>query len=487
MNRIGERMREYRRSIKMTQADFASRLGVTGAAVSAYETGNRLPSYEVLVKIANILGVSTDALLGRQSADRVVAGRHLPHPPAAEPDPGHGGGVCRREPAGGCPVMWVYQGLDILGTLLEAMGLYVLVNAFCPHREPSWRYLVPPAVFFVSVYLWTWFWEDSAYKIAVTLLLTFLAYKGLTKQPAMAILAGMMTQQIYLAAANALAETAAFFLLDEMTVVVEGQQFLRPVVYGLYFLFQIAFMLFFRFFLRKYAGGLDKRSVLAIALPFLLIEVLVHLLTVPFHNGQLGWFNVYWELGILLIAMLFLVLLVYIKNNLFLREQEQRSKLQIAHLQQQFAYYQDKQKEEERVHALYHDLKNHLLVLEQQPSTEAARQMAETLRGQIAAYEDYVHTGNEFFGHHPQGQGSQSPGEGDRLLRPGGPARERFPGPPGPEHPLRQCPGQRHRGQRKAAGGPAAHHPAGKAHPGHAPGHRGEPGPARIHPRPGHL
>lgn len=184
--------------------------------------------------------------------------------------------------------MWVYQGLDILGTLLEAMGLYVLVNAFCPHREPSWRYLVPPAVFFVSVYLWTWFWEDSAYKIAVTLLLTFLAYKGLTKQPAMAILAGMMTQQIYLAAANALAETAAFFLLDEMTVVVEGQQFLRPVVYGLYFLFQIAFMLFFRFCLRKYAGGLDKRSVLAIALPFLLIEVLVHLLTVPFHNGQLG-------------------------------------------------------------------------------------------------------------------------------------------------------------------------------------------------------
>lgn len=72
MNRIGERMREYRRSIKMTQADFASRLGVTGAAVSAYETGNRLPSYEVLVKIANILGVSTDALLGRQSTDQVV-------------------------------------------------------------------------------------------------------------------------------------------------------------------------------------------------------------------------------------------------------------------------------------------------------------------------------------------------------------------------------------------------------------------------------
>lgn len=72
MNRIGERMREYRLSIKMTQADFASRLGVTGAAVSAYENGNRLPSYEVLVKIANILGTTTDALLGRQGTGRVT-------------------------------------------------------------------------------------------------------------------------------------------------------------------------------------------------------------------------------------------------------------------------------------------------------------------------------------------------------------------------------------------------------------------------------
>ena len=47
-------------------------LPVTGAAVSAYENGNRLPSYEVLVKIANILGTTTDALLGRQGTGRVT-------------------------------------------------------------------------------------------------------------------------------------------------------------------------------------------------------------------------------------------------------------------------------------------------------------------------------------------------------------------------------------------------------------------------------
>ena len=62
MKDLGERIKEYRTSMKMTQADFACRLGVTGASVSAYENGTRLPSYDILIRIANILGVSTDSL-----------------------------------------------------------------------------------------------------------------------------------------------------------------------------------------------------------------------------------------------------------------------------------------------------------------------------------------------------------------------------------------------------------------------------------------
>lgn len=63
---LGEKIREYRTALKMTQSDFARRLGVTGASVSAYENSTRLPSYDVLVRIANILCVSTDTLLGRK-------------------------------------------------------------------------------------------------------------------------------------------------------------------------------------------------------------------------------------------------------------------------------------------------------------------------------------------------------------------------------------------------------------------------------------
>ena len=64
-------------------------------------------------------------------------------------------------------------------------------------------------------------------------------------------------------------------------------------------------------------------------------------------------------------------------------------------LQQQYAYYEEKLKAEEAVKGLYHDMKNHLLLLEKQDGSEA-RQMAAELRRQIAGYEDYIHTGNDF-------------------------------------------------------------------------------------------
>lgn len=72
MESLGEKIRRYRSSIKMTQQDFAYRLGVTGASVSAYENGTRTPSFDVLVRIANILGVTTDDLLGRKKSNDVT-------------------------------------------------------------------------------------------------------------------------------------------------------------------------------------------------------------------------------------------------------------------------------------------------------------------------------------------------------------------------------------------------------------------------------
>lgn len=61
---IGDRIKNLRMERKMTQAEFAERLGVTKSSVSSYENGSRLPSYDVLLKMARIFKVSTDVLLG---------------------------------------------------------------------------------------------------------------------------------------------------------------------------------------------------------------------------------------------------------------------------------------------------------------------------------------------------------------------------------------------------------------------------------------
>lgn len=66
-------------------------------------------------------------------------------------------------------------------------------------------------------------------------------------------------------------------------------------------------------------------------------------------------------------------------------------------LELQKNYYMDKIRDEERVRRIYHDMKNHLLVLQAQAGgAPQAAGMLETLQAQIADYENYYHTGNDF-------------------------------------------------------------------------------------------
>ena len=61
---IGEVICQYRQMHKMTQEEFASRLGVTAQAVSKWERGNGMPDVSLLAGICKVLGVSAGALIG---------------------------------------------------------------------------------------------------------------------------------------------------------------------------------------------------------------------------------------------------------------------------------------------------------------------------------------------------------------------------------------------------------------------------------------
>lgn len=61
---LNENIRKIRMSNSMSQVELAKRLGVSKQSVSNWENDNIQPSVEMLVKIAQCLGVSVDNLLG---------------------------------------------------------------------------------------------------------------------------------------------------------------------------------------------------------------------------------------------------------------------------------------------------------------------------------------------------------------------------------------------------------------------------------------
>lgn len=62
--KLGERLEKLLKERNMTQERFAELLGVNPAMISYYKTGKRKPSVEMLVKMAQILGVTISYLIG---------------------------------------------------------------------------------------------------------------------------------------------------------------------------------------------------------------------------------------------------------------------------------------------------------------------------------------------------------------------------------------------------------------------------------------
>ena len=63
---IGETICRYRQNRRMTQEEFASRLGLTPQAVSKWERGNGLPDASLMEGICSVLGIKADTLLGME-------------------------------------------------------------------------------------------------------------------------------------------------------------------------------------------------------------------------------------------------------------------------------------------------------------------------------------------------------------------------------------------------------------------------------------
>jgi transcriptional regulator with XRE-family HTH domain len=66
---LGERLKQIRLQKGFTKSDLAKEIGVHYSQIGRYEDKGAQPSADILVKIANVLGVSSDYLMNGSSDD----------------------------------------------------------------------------------------------------------------------------------------------------------------------------------------------------------------------------------------------------------------------------------------------------------------------------------------------------------------------------------------------------------------------------------
>lgn len=69
--KFSTRLRDLRLNKGLRQEQVAKLIGVNKNAISTYENDTRQPSFEILVRLANLYRVSTDYLLGQTSSRSV--------------------------------------------------------------------------------------------------------------------------------------------------------------------------------------------------------------------------------------------------------------------------------------------------------------------------------------------------------------------------------------------------------------------------------
>lgn len=68
---FGRKLRALRKQKNLTQKQLAALIGVKNSIISFYEVGDRIPSPEIIIKLAATLNVTADYLLGIEKNETI--------------------------------------------------------------------------------------------------------------------------------------------------------------------------------------------------------------------------------------------------------------------------------------------------------------------------------------------------------------------------------------------------------------------------------
>lgn len=294
--------------------------------------------------------------------------------------------------------MGLYYILDFIMTVSEVAGLYMIYIHLCKNPRFSssfWKFL-PVCANFCIVWITTWLTSLGAYKLFLTAVICIVCLNIIYKD---SISQEIVCYELFILLVAYLPEIISIPCLqwlygDAVLVEVDGVNMFRWEMYVVTLSIRALVFIGIYMLVRNWRYRFGRKDMLVVSLSFS-IALAVNLLSAYeyLNLGILSNALVYF-IGIFLIVS-FVVSLLYSKNTVCIREQELKKQQTIERMNQQFSYYQERAKDEERVRALYHDMKNHLLILERQNSAET-KQMVSDLRRRISDYEEYIHTGNEF-------------------------------------------------------------------------------------------
>jgi len=64
VNKLGERLNKLRQERGLTQQELADLFHISNSTISSYETGNRIPDVEFLLKLSKFYNISSDYIIG---------------------------------------------------------------------------------------------------------------------------------------------------------------------------------------------------------------------------------------------------------------------------------------------------------------------------------------------------------------------------------------------------------------------------------------
>jgi len=151
---------------------------------------------------------------------------------------------------------------------------------------------------------------------------------------------------------------------------------------------------FFIIMLCKKIMSKDKESrtikelmpMLCIGIPFLLVFECLNIF-LPKIQGETD--RVFYLICCVAILFAFIYILVFFESHLRMQKKAQEEAFALQELQLKHDYYERKKEDEEKVREVYHDLKNHVLLLKDDDTVES-------ITHKIESYESYIATGHDF-------------------------------------------------------------------------------------------